>query len=627
MFKRVWAVLLAVMLLLAPAAGTLQAAQVDHTQHYKWMEQVGLLSGTDRGLELDASITKAQVVAFLQRALNWSIPSEKVAIADVPRGHWAYDPMQAAIANGVIELEQGKANPSAKLSSIEVFAIAKQAGLTLDLAPTAELSRGQFLRALGGAVSKTITVVHTNDVHGRILGDDSNGILGLARVATIVEQTRAENPNTLVLDGGDALHGTNEAQFFAGASVVNAMNCVGVDVMVPGNHDFNYGYEHLLALEQDAAFDIVSSNVLAATDGESGESLLEPYVIRELAGLKVGIFGLSSVDTPTLTHPKNVVGLTFVDPIATAAAMVEDLADADCIIALTHVGHDIDRQLADSVPEIDLIIGGHSHTEVLDAEKVNQTYIAQTGEHTKNIGREHLVFYQGELVGVFSDPVSFDETIAVSPRANKLIQTVHERVQKEMQAVIGTATTLLDGVRENVRAKETNLGNLIADVMRASTGADVAMTNGGGIRASIAPGEITINDVVTVLPFGNTLSTIKLTGEQLLAVLEHSVRLYPATNGGFMQVSGLTFSFDPSLPEGERVVEVKVGGVKLDPAAVYTVATNDFLAAGGDGYTAFAEGTELVDTGISLDIVLMEYIQQQGSVGASVDGRITVIGE
>ncbi len=627
MFKRFWVVCLAVLLLLTPAAGHLQAAHVDYTHHFDWMQQVGLLAGSDQGLELDASITTAQLATFLQRALGWTMPSKKVAVSDVTSTHWAYEPIQAAIAHGAIELKQGKAHPSAKLSSIEVFDIAQRAGLTLNLRPSAEVSRGQFLRALGDVVSETITVVHTNDVHGRILTDESNGVLGLAKVATIVEQTRAENPHTLVLDGGDALHGTNEAQFFSGASVVNAMNCVGVDVMVPGNHDFNYGYEHLLALEQDAAFDIVSGNVLKGTEGESEESLLKPYIIRELAGLKVAVFGLSSVDTPILTHPKNVAGLTFVDPIATAKAMVEDLAGADCIIALTHIGYDIDLELAKAVPEIDLIIGGHSHTEVVTAEKVNQTYIAQTGEHTKNVGRQHLVFYQGKLVGVISDPVSYDAAIPASPRANKLIETVGERVKEEMKAVIGSTVSPLDGVREHVRARETNLGNLIADVMRWNTDADIAMTNGGGIRASIAPGEITINDVVTVLPFGNTLATIKLTGEQLVSVLEHSVRLYPETNGGFMQVSGLTFSFDPSLPAGERVVEVKVDGVKLVADAIYTVATNDFTAAGGDGFDAFAEGRDLVDTGISLDIVLMEYIAQNEGLDVGVDGRITVIGE
>ncbi len=625
MFKRSLAVCLAVLLLLTPAAGLVRAANVDYTHHVIWMQQIGLLGGRPQGLELDAPVTKAELASLLQRALAWPIPSEPVAVLDLASGHWAYKPLQAAISQGVVTLNNGRANPSAVLSALDAFAMAKRAGITLDLGPSAELSRGQLLDALGEALTETITIVHTNDTHGRILADDENGVLGWERVATIVEQTRNQNPNTLVLDAGDALHGTNEAQFFNGASVVNAMNSVGVDVMVPGNHDFNYGQDHLLALEQDAAFEIVSANVIKVTESEGEEFLLQPYVIREVAGLKIAIFGLSSVDTPTLTHPKNVVGLTFADPALTAQALVADLPEVDCVVALTHLGYDEDKKLAAEVPGIDMIIGGHSHTEALIAEKVNNTYIAQTGEWTKHVGRENLIFYKGQLVDVISTPVDFDSTIATSPRTGKLAGAVSERVQAEMQAVIGKAVTALDGERANVRAKETNLGNLIADVMRESTDADVAMTNGGGIRASIPVGDINVNAIKTVLPFGNTLATIKLTGAQLVSVLEHSVRLYPETNGGFMQVSGLTFSFDPSKPAGERVVEVKVNGILLDSNKVYTVATNDFTAAGGDGFTAFAEGTDLVNTGISLDVVLMDYIRAQGEINAKVDGRITAI--
>lgn len=623
MLKRLLALGLAVLLLLAPAVGSAQAANVDYTWHADWMQQVGLLRGNGEGLDFDGTVTKAELAAFLQRALDWAAPAQPVAIADMSTSHWAYGAIQAAIANGALELDHGQAHPSAKLSSLDAFAMAKRAGITLELGQSGGLSRGQLLDALGEALTTTITVVHTNDSHGRILADDSNGVLGWERVATIIEQTRAANPNTLVLDAGDAFHGTNEAQFFSGASILNAMNSAGVDVMVPGNHDFNYGQERLLELEQSAAFDIVSANVV---NGDT--TLLAPYTIRELGGLTVAIFGLTAPETPVLTHPKNVVGLAFQDPIATAQAMVAELKDkADFIIALTHLGYDVDKELALAVPEIGLIIGGHSHTVVTTAEKVNETYIAQAGEHTKYVGQENLIFYQGRLVDLISTPGAFDATIAKSTRTGKLAQEVSAQVQREMSSVIGSAAVLLDGERANVRAKETNLGNLIADVMRQSTGADVAVTNGGGIRATIKVGDITVNDVHTVLPFGNTLCTVKLTGAQIKSVLEHSVRLYPETNGGFLQVSGLTFSFDPSKPAGDRVTEIKVNGKAIDPNATYTVATNDFTAVGGDGFTAFAEGTNLVNTGISLDIVLMEYIQQHGTVSAQLEGRITVIGK
>ncbi|MGI6344929.1 MAG: bifunctional metallophosphatase/5'-nucleotidase [Bacillota bacterium] len=621
MIKRLSAILLALLLVLPPLTGT--AAPADTTWHVNWMQEAKLVRGRGTGLELDAIVTRAEMAAFLQRVLEWPTPTRPTAIADVDEDHWAYEAIQAALAKGALELEDGRANPAAQLSAAEAVAIAERAGLILDLPATAKLSRGQLLEALGEAVTVTLTIVHTNDTHGRILTDDANGLLGWERVATIIEWTRRENPHTLVLDAGDAIHGTNEVQLFGGATAVNIMNTAGVDVMAPGNHEFNYGQDALLALAENAAFELISANVL-----KDGENLLTPYVIRELGGIRLAIIGFSTPETPTSTHPKNVVGLTFADPIATATDIVAELEDVDCIIALTHLGYGMDELLAEAVPEIDLIIGGHSHTEQLEAIKVNETYLAQTGEHTKYVGRQNLIFYQGQLVDVISTPVSYDASIPASPRTSKLAQTVAQRVTTEMGKVIGQTLVELDGVREHVRLGETNLGNLITDIMREATGADVALMNGGGIRASIAAGEITMNDIKTVLPFGNTLATVDITGAQLLEVLEHGVRLYPEASGGFPHVSGVRFTFDPSLPAGERVVAVTVGGKELDLEAVYTVATNDFLAAGGDGFTAFAAGENLLDTGDALDYVVIQYIQAHSEgVNPVVDGRIEIIGD
>lgn len=622
MLKRVLALCLAVLLAMVPFTGVSLAAEVDYTHHVVWMQQEGILAGTTQGLEVDRAITRAEMATLLGRVLGWTIPNQTVAIKDVPKNHWAYGPIQAAVANGAISLQNGMAHPSATLSALDAFTMAKRVDITLDLKPSVAISRGQLLHALGEAITKTITIVHTNDTHGRILSDNGNGILGWEKIATIIEETRCSNPNTLVLDGGDALHGVNESQLFQGASMVAAMNSAGVDVMVPGNHDFNYGYSQLLRLEKDAAFSIVAANVK-----DSEGAILDPYVIREVGGIKIGIFGLSSVDTPVLTHPKNVEGLTFDAPEVSAQTMVAELQDkADFIIALTHIGYTEDKTLALAVTGIDMIVGGHSHTEALTAEKVGDTYIVQAGEHSKNVGRQNLVFYKGELVQVVSTPVAYSEYVMSSPRTSKLAAEIKAKMDAEMNTVIGTAAGVLDGERANVRTKETNLGNLIADVLRLSTDADVAITNGGGIRASINEGDITKGEVFTVLPFGNRVFTVNVTGAQLKAALEHAVSGYPAQKGNFAQVSGLTFTFDASKPAYERVVEVKVAGEALDLDRMYKLATNDFMAAGGDGYTMLAEGVDPVDTGISMFEYVMEYMQNNSPVRATVEDRIKVIG-
>jgi 5'-nucleotidase len=621
--RRISALFLTLLLLLMPFPGLLQAADVEYTYHINWLQQEGVLLGDAKGLELDRAITTAEVAAFLQRALDWRIPAITTEIKDIPKGHWARAVLQTAVTNGALVPDNGKVYPDKHLTAAETCAIAERAGgLKLKLTPGATVSRGQFLHALAEAISTTITVVHTNDTHGRILSDPANSVFGWEKIATLVEEARRENPYTLMLDAGDAWHGTNEALFFKGASVVNAMNSVGVDVMSSGNHDFNYGQEWMLELSKDAAFDLVSANVYKG-EGDEAARLLTPWVIREFGDLKVGIVGLTTPETVTATHPKNVVGLTFADPLEEAKAIVAELRpEVDVLIALTHLGDAADRELAEQVAGIDLIVGGHSHTELLEAEQVNGTFVTQSGEWGKILGREQVIIHEGRVVDVVSMAIPYTEDVPASPRTSKLAAEVSKKVEAELSALVGQAPKAMDGERANVRTRETDLGNLITDVMRDATGADIAVTNGGGIRASVAAGDLTVADIVTVLPFENTLYTVQLTGAQIKEALEHALRLYPEQNGGFLHVSGLTLTFDPEKPAYERLVEVKVNGVKLDDKAVYTVATNDFLAEGGDGFEAFAAGVGGIDTGLPLKEVLIDYVKATGVLRGSVEGRI-----
>jgi len=470
-----------------------------------------------------------------------------------------------------------------------------------------------------------ITIVHTNDTHSRV---DSG--VGFAKVAAKIKELKAENPNVLVVDAGDTLHGQPFATISKGESIIKIMNAVGYDVMTPGNHDFNYGQGRLLELAKYAEFPIISANVIK----QDGTTLLEPYVIKEVGGLKIGIFGLSTPETAYKTNPKNVEGLTFENPVEVAKKMVEELKakGVDAIIALAHLGIDkesVDTSylLRDNVEGIDLIIDGHSHSklETIDNEG-KDVKIVSTGEYNNNLGIVTLTFENGELKTVEPSVFTAEEAaeLEVDPEVTAIIGEVNEKNKEITSVVVGKTDVVLDGVREHVRAGETNLSNLITDAMLAASGADMAITNGGGIRASIDVGDITMEEIITVLPFGNYVVVKEYTGAQILAALEHGTKNYPEPAGGFAQVAGVTFTLDLNEEAGKRVKDVKIGNEPLDLEKTYKVATNDFMAAGGDDYTMLKEG-KLVTELAALDEVLIEYIKGLETIPAEVRPRMTVI--
>ena len=474
------------------------------------------------------------------------------------------------------------------------------------------------------AAQVQVTVLHTNDLHGHAAGfvaDTKVGeIGGLARIETLINEIRAEQPNVILLDGGDCLHGTNEINVSKGMNMVALMSGMGYDAMVPGNHDFNYGYKQLLNLANVASFDILSANVL-----KDGENILQPYTLIEKGGYKFAIIGLSTQDTPIVTHPNNVQGLVFADPIATAKAMVAKAkADANFVIVLSHLGYEVDKTLAQNVPGIDLIVGGHSHTVLDKPTTVNGINIVQDGEWGKNLGRVDLTIEDGKITAINGKLIPVGNKVAKNVAVETVVNVYKAKLAETMNVVIGSSDVDLMGDRGQVRTRETNLADLIIDVMREATKADLAVTNGGGIRASIAKGDITVGSVYTVLPFDNTLVVMQFTGAQIRAALELSVSKYPAENGGFLQVSGLKFTFDPSKPAGQRIVEVTANGQPLDPNKTYVVATNDFTAVGGDGYTMFKDGKVLFQSGLYLRDVVVDYIKAQGNISSKTDGRITV---
>lgn len=470
-----------------------------------------------------------------------------------------------------------------------------------------------------------VQIIATNDIHSRVYED---GGMGYAKIAAIVEQYRGMNPNTIVLDAGDTLHGQTYATLVEGSSIVEIMNEIGYDALTTGNHDFNYGYKHLLELGKQAEFSILASNVKYAADGSL---VFDSYITKELAGIKLGIFGTATPETVYKTHPANVEGILFTDPAQAAQSMVDELKDeVDVIINLAHLGTDgssleANRSdiLAHEVNGIDVLIDGHSH-ELIN-RTINNTLLVQYGEYGEQVGIITLVFEDGKLISKESHYITADDaaTIPAEPKVQALIENTTKAQQTILDQVIGKTSVKLDGEREVVRTGESNLGNLITDAMIAATGADVALTNGGGIRASINEGDITKGDVITVLPFGNFIVTIEVTGQELKDALEVGAAGYPSAHGAFSHVSGITYKIDPEAAAGQRVHSVQVNGKALDPKKSYTLATNDFLAAGGDQYAMLADNIIINNAG-TLDEELIKFIQAQGTVSPKVEQRIVV---
>lgn len=419
-----------------------------------------------------------------------------------------------------------------------------------------------------------VVFLHTNDSHSRV-----EDYMGFAAVSALREYYENQGATVFLVDAGDTLHGLPFATLEQGSSIVDVMNLAGYDVMTPGNHDFNYGSERLLELREEMQFELVSANVFYKEDGSY---FLAPYTVMERNGETYGFFGLSTPETSYKTSPDNIEGLDFADPVQAAQNMVDYLSgrNVDHIIAVSHLGTDggsevTSESVARQVDGIDLMIDGHSHTVYENGCMVNGTMIVSTGEYIQNVG----VVVQDDD-GYTASLVNAEQFGGKDAAVTALIAAITQRQDAILSEVVASCKVDLDGERQTNRTQETNRGDLTADAMIAATGADAVITNGGGIRASIPAGDITRGDLVTVFPFGNYVVTKYLSGTELLAALENGVKAYPDTLGGFPQVSGITFSFDPSKVSGSRVSDVKIGGKKLVPDKQYLVATNNFMAGG-----------------------------------------------
>lgn len=462
---------------------------------------------------------------------------------------------------------------------------------------------------------KTITIVHTNDVHGRAQGDDKE-LIGYARLKTFVDEQKSKNPNTLLVDAGDTLHGTTFANVSEGQNMIELMNDLGYVLSVPGNHDFNYGYERLVALSKKAKFSYLCANVVK----KDGSSDFRGGIVQEVDGIKVGFFGLATPETKYKSSPKNTQNVDFLDYIEASKKQVAELKkqDATVIVAVTHLGLDQSSKersdlLAKNVEGIDLIIDGHSHTLLEKGQKVGISTIAQTGEYLKNIGVVELKVKDGKVEEISPSVVKYEQakTLKSDAKIESAIKAAEEKNKPALEKKVGTTLTELVGNRERVRVGETNLGDLVTDAMKKSVSADVAITNGGGIRASIDKGDITMGEILTSFPFTNFVVGLEVKGSDILAALEHGVDKAPESAGKFPHVSGITFSYDITKTAGHRVTDVMINGEKIDNNKIYKLATNDFVSIGGDDYKMFVGAKKYAENALLSD-VLVEYIKENG---------------
>ncbi|MGQ7364189.1 cell surface ecto-5'-nucleotidase Nt5e [Streptococcus suis] len=499
-------------------------------------------------------------------------------------------------------------------------------------------------------------IIHTNDVHGRIL--EEKGVIGDAKAAAVIEEERSKIENTIVVDAGDAFQGLPISNSTKGEDRANIMNQVGYDAMAVGNHEFDFGMDQAIKYKETLNFPLLSANTYV-----NGARVFEASTIVDKTPTVVGdefvVIGVTTPETATKTHPKNIEGVTFADPITEVNKVIDEvearaLADNrvyNNYIILAHLGVDATTPvewrgstLAEALSQNSklagkrvIVIDGHSHTVQSATYGDNVTY-NQTGSYLNNIGKVTLKSEQ--LLGEAS-LISAADTASVTPDAliTELVNEIKVKYEAEnAQVVIENNPIELNGERSNVRVRETNLGNAVTDAIYAygqtgfSNKTSLAVTNGGGLRATIAKNQpVTKGDIIAVLPFGNIISQITVTGQQIQDMFtkslssalqtdketgkfildENGAPLFEAS-GGFLQISGATVFYDPTLPVKERVLLIGILNPEtgeyddLDLEKTYYLATNDFLAAGGDGYTMLGGARE---EGPSMDSVFADYLK------------------
>ena len=439
-------------------------------------------------------------------------------------------------------------------------------------------------------------LLHTNDMHGQVLPRDGSG--GMAELATIIRRERAD----LILDGGDMFTGTMISDEFFGKPIIEIFNKLGYGAVALGNHEFDYGMPELRNRLKEARFPVLSANV-------SGIPEVQPYTILNVKGLRIGVIGLTVENLSNVTHPKNLTNIKVakgVDALRDTLPKVRPLADLIFLVA--HVSFEQQVQVAKAFPEIRVIVAGHPHTS--RTTQVGQTLILEAGASAQNVGKVEIRL-NGRTIESMTSQMIPVRGVAKDPEIQAIIAPYERQLAARSVERIGEAADFLT----KSDAQESPLNNLLADAIRDFAGTQIALHNLGGIRASLRKGPITKGDLYDVLPFQNTVVTMRLSGAQLKQVLARRV----------LAVSGLKVSWDTTRPFPNQLVSATLtNGQSLQDATRYTVAANDFMTAGGDGLVELTQGTSVEDTGMLLRDAVTSYLKKHPVVSAATDGRVTI---
>jgi len=527
----------------------------------------------------------------------------------------------------------------------------------------------------------SLTVLSTNDTHGQPVPYSFSGVVeiggtvyssplagGLAARKTYVDKVKAGNPNTLVLDAGDVNTGNIVSNLAQAKPDILGMNLVGYQAMALGNHEFDVSLQSLQDRRKDATFPFLSANIYLKS---TGQRLVDPYALIKLSDITVAVIGVTTPETLTATMPANVADLEFRDPAPEIKALVKEIGNkADFVVVLSHLGLPADEALAAQLSGVDLIIGGHSHTYMPDAEIVNEIPIFQAYTGGLFVGRVDIQVSKGKVTSITAaaDPINLSVELKEGAVAQGDVKEIKgkkydflagylepdaavaavlkpfvDQVSKEMDTVIATATGefahTVKGLTAYPRRDDSALSNLLVDAMRAATSekigktVDVFLQNGGGIRAPLAAGPVTKRSIYTVLPFDNTIMTANLTGAQLLDILQNKALpvailnygdKFAGPDGSFLQVSGMTYTLDLAA---KTVSDVKVGGQALDPDKTYLIATQNFMMSGGDGYTALNAASNQYSTSVFQRDMVIDWVTKKGTLdpAAYEDNRINLV--
>jgi len=467
-----------------------------------------------------------------------------------------------------------------------------------------------------------LILLHFNDFHGQLEPytdpETQARVAGIARLAAAVKQVRAESRErpVVLLFAGDLLQGTLTSSLFLGIPDVVLLGRMGVDAAVMGNHELDYGQEVFRRLAGLAAFPWLTANVQTHPEPLP---VRPSVVVAEPGGARVAVLGLTTPDLTTATHPRNVYGVSVEEPVAAARRLIPGLAaGAELVVVLSHMGMADDLRLARSVPQIDLIVGGHNHNLYPEPVLEAGVAIVQAGERGRWLGRLDLECQGGRLVRTSYRLLAMDAEAPEDAEMAAEVTRIAAQADSELTHTVGHSAVELSARREEIRRGEAVFGDFVADLAREITLADAALFNGGGFRASIPAGDVTLKHIYQAFPFRNMLVVGDLSGAQLLAALGRSASLDPNDNpGGFLQVSGLRYT----IADG-RLADASLRDRPLDPQRIYRVVMPDFLAEGGDGYAMLKEMQGRVDTGRLVSDMVIEAFRAGGPVAPRLDGRI-----